>query len=67
MEAWRRAGAIAPTGLVGIDPNNPLIRVVDIQAAYNIAHEAGAFAVVGNTDPKAPPFDLGLMPSCIQQ
>ena len=39
-----------PTGLVWIEtPSNPMIRVVDVAAICQIAHEGGALAVVDNT------------------
>ncbi|SEE71561.1 cystathionine gamma-synthase [Rhizobiales bacterium GAS191] len=50
MDELRKAVRAAPTGLVWIEtPSNPLIRVVDIEAACGVAHEAGALAVVDNT------------------
>lgn len=53
MRNLDRVGATArdkPTGLVWIEtPSNPMIRVVDIAAICQIAHEAGALAVVDNT------------------
>jgi cystathionine gamma-synthase len=50
LDALRTAATAAPTGLVWIEtPSNPLIRVVDVRAVCNIAHEAGAKAVVDNT------------------
>lgn len=50
LDALRTAVRAAPTGLVWIEtPSNPLIRIVDVQAACDIAHEAGALAVVDNT------------------
>lgn len=50
LDALRTAVNAAPTGLVWIEtPSNPLIRIVDIRAASDIAHAAGAFAVVDNT------------------
>ena len=49
-DTLRAAASAAPTGLVWIEtPSNPLIRVVDISTACQIAHEAGALAVVDNT------------------
>jgi len=50
LESLRTAVSAAPTGLVWIEtPSNPLIRVSDVRAACEIAHAAGAFAVVDNT------------------
>ncbi|MFK0689110.1 trans-sulfuration enzyme family protein [Mesorhizobium sp. IMUNJ 23033] len=50
MDALRAAVVAAPTGLVWIEtPSNPLIRVVDIRAVCDLAHDAGALAVVDNT------------------
>lgn len=50
LDALRTAVSAAPTGLVWIEtPSNPLIRIVDIRAACDMAHEAGAIAVVDNT------------------
>ena len=50
LDALRAAVTAAPTGLVWIEtPSNPMIRVVDVHAACQIAREAGAFAVVDNT------------------
>jgi cystathionine gamma-synthase len=50
QDALRQAVSAAPTNLVWIEtPSNPLIRVVDIRAACQIAHEVGATAVVDNT------------------
>lgn len=50
LDALRATVTAAPTGLVWIEtPSNPLIRVVDIRAVCQIAHEAGALAVVDNT------------------
>ncbi|KJS27358.1 MAG: cystathionine gamma-synthase [Hyphomonadaceae bacterium BRH_c29] len=50
LDALRAAVTAAPTGLVWIEtPSNPLIRVVDVRAACQIAREAGALAVVDNT------------------
>lgn len=50
LDALRTAVRAAPAGLVWIEtPSNPLIRVADVQAACDIAHEAGALAVVDNT------------------
>lgn len=50
LDALQTAVTGADTGLVWIEtPSNPLIRVVDIAAACQIAHEAGALAVVDNT------------------
>lgn len=63
LDALRTAVRAAPTGLVWIEtPSNPLIRVVDIRAACDIAHEAGAIAVVDNTwatPVLQRPFELG--------
>ena len=48
--AIHQAVSNAPTGLVWTEtPSNPLIRVIDVNAACAIAHEAGALAVVDNT------------------
>jgi cystathionine gamma-synthase len=45
-----RGAVTAPTGLVWIEtPSNPLIRVVDVRVVCDIAHAAGALAVVDNT------------------
>lgn len=50
LDALRVAVTAAPTGLVWIEtPSNPMIRVVDVRAACQIAREAGALAVVDNT------------------
>lgn len=50
LDALRTAVRATPTDLVWIEtPSNPLIRIVDVQAACDIAHEAGALAVVDNT------------------
>ncbi len=50
LNALREAITAAPTGLVWIEtPSNPLIRVVDVRAVCDIAHAAGALAVVDNT------------------
>lgn len=50
LDALRAAVTAAPIGLVWIEtPSNPMIRVVDVRAACQIAHEAGALAVVDNT------------------
>lgn len=50
LDRLRTAVTDAPTGLVWIEtPSNPLIRVVDIHAVCEIAHEAGALAIVDNT------------------
>ncbi|SEO28403.1 cystathionine gamma-synthase [Paracoccus alcaliphilus] len=50
LDALHTAVTGADTGLVWIEtPSNPLIRVVDIAAACQIANEAGALAVVDNT------------------
>jgi len=63
LDALRTAVGAAPTGLVWIEtPSNPLIRVVDIRAACDIAHETGAIAVVDNTwatPVLQRPFELG--------
>ncbi|RUX08696.1 PLP-dependent transferase [Mesorhizobium sp. M8A.F.Ca.ET.059.01.1.1] len=52
-----------PTGLVWMEtPSNPMIRVVDIAAICQIAHDAGALAVVDNTwatPALQRPLDLG--------
>ncbi|PBC00721.1 cystathionine gamma-synthase [Mesorhizobium sp. WSM3860] len=52
-----------PNGLVWMEtPSNPMIRVVDIAAICEIAHEAGALAVVDNTwatPALQRPLDLG--------
>lgn len=50
LDALRTTLGAAPTGLVWIEtPSNPLIRVVDVTAVCEIAHQAGALAVVDNT------------------
>ena len=50
LDALRAAVSKAPTGLVWLEtPSNPLIRVVDVHAACQIAREAGALSVVDNT------------------
>lgn len=50
LDALRASVTAAPTGLVWIEtPSNPMIRVVDVRAACQIAREAGALAVVDNT------------------
>ncbi|WP_244571310.1 trans-sulfuration enzyme family protein [Mesorhizobium carmichaelinearum] len=50
LEDVRSAVKARPTGLVWIEtPSNPMIRLVDIAAVCQIAHEAGALAVVDNT------------------
>lgn len=50
LDALRIAVSGGDTGLVWIEtPSNPLIRVVDIAAVCQIAHEAGALAVIDNT------------------
>lgn len=50
LEAVRTAVSAAPAGLVWIEtPSNPLIRVVNVAAVCEIAHGAGALAVVDNT------------------
>ncbi|MBM7049268.1 PLP-dependent aspartate aminotransferase family protein [Rhizobium lusitanum] len=50
LDRLRAAVTDAPTGLVWIEtPSNPLIRVVDIRAVCQIAHEAGALAIVDST------------------
>jgi cystathionine gamma-synthase len=50
LDALRAAVTAAPTGLVWIEtPSNPLIRVVDVRAVCEVAHAAGALAVVDNT------------------
>ncbi|NGO52080.1 trans-sulfuration enzyme family protein [Allomesorhizobium camelthorni] len=63
LHALRAAARAAPTGLVWIEtPSNPLIRIVDIRAACEISHEAGALAVVDNTwatPVLQRPFELG--------
>ncbi|WP_192182562.1 trans-sulfuration enzyme family protein [Mesorhizobium amorphae] len=63
MDALRAAVGAAPTGLVWIEtPSNPLIRIVDIRATCDLAHEAGALAVVDNTwatPVLQRPFELG--------
>ncbi len=63
LNALRAAVGVGATGLVWIEtPSNPLIRVVDIRAACEIAHGAGALAVVDNTWATPilqRPFELG--------
>lgn len=63
LDALRTAVGVAPTGLVWIEtPSNPLIHIVDIRAACDIAHEAGSLAVVDNTwatPVLQRPFELG--------
>lgn len=50
LDVLRTTLGAAPTGLVWIEtPSNPLIRVVDVTAVCEIAHQAGALAVVDNT------------------
>jgi cystathionine gamma-synthase len=50
LDALRAAVSAAPTGLVWIEtPSNPLIRVVGVRVACEIAHSVGALAVVDNT------------------
>jgi len=50
LDRVRTAVQDKPTGLVWMEtPSNPMIRVVDIAAICQIAHEAGALAVVDNT------------------
>jgi cystathionine gamma-synthase len=50
LDALRAAVSAAPTGLVWIEtPSNPLIRVVSVRVACEIAHSVGALAVVDNT------------------
>lgn len=63
LDRVRTAVRDKPTGLVWIEtPSNPMIRVVDIAAICQIAHEAGALAVVDNTwatPALQRPLDLG--------
>ncbi|MHA6688720.1 aminotransferase class I/II-fold pyridoxal phosphate-dependent enzyme [Mesorhizobium sp. A556] len=50
LDTLRATVTDAPTSLVWIEtPSNPLIRVVDIRAVSQIAHEAGALVVVDST------------------
>ncbi|HUA79630.1 MAG TPA: PLP-dependent aspartate aminotransferase family protein [Dyella sp.] len=50
LAALHRAVSAAPTNLVWIEtPSNPLIHVVDVRAACQIAHAANAIAVVDNS------------------
>ncbi|RAZ93068.1 cystathionine gamma-synthase [Mesorhizobium hawassense] len=63
LERVRTVVQDKPTGLVWMEtPSNPMIRVVDIAAICQIAHEAGALAVVDNTwatPALQRPLDLG--------
>jgi len=63
LDRVRSAVRNKPTSLVWIEtPSNPMIRVVDIAAICQIAHEAGALAVVDNTwatPALQRPLDLG--------
>lgn len=50
LDGLRAEVTAGSTSLVWVEtPSNPLIRVVDIRAICEIAHEAGALAVVDNT------------------
>jgi cystathionine gamma-synthase len=50
LHALQAAVSAAATSLVWIEtPSNPLVRVVDVRAACEIAHAHGALAVVDNT------------------
>ena len=63
LDRVRTAVESKSTGLVWIEtPSNPMIRVVDIAAICQIAHEGGALAVVDNTwatPALQRPLDLG--------
>lgn len=62
LESVRLACA-QPTGMVWIEtPSNPLVKIVDVAAVTEIAHSAGAVAVVDNTWATPllqQPFELG--------
>src|SRR5690606_34612182 len=63
LDRVRKAVQDRPTGLVWLEtPSNPMIRVVDVAAICQIAHEGGALAVVDNTwatPALQRPLDLG--------
>ncbi len=49
-EGGIRAAVRATTKLIWVEtPTNPLLRIIDIALAANVAHEAGAWLVVDNT------------------